>query len=249
MAETMLVSEIQVRSPFKDLFDIKPHILKAIEDDMRKYGFDDSVPIVLWKEGNIVIDGHTRLQAAKNIGLKEIPICLGEFCEQTALEYAKHNQRNRRNMTDAEIFKRVKESDKRVGRWPSKSPDGIGINVKVDIQPLDITTQTSCEKTAEKEETTTSKVQKIRTILDAKNELLEQEVESGEKSIHAASEEIKQEKLKARPVAAQRNITYKKFEKDMKRIIAKAILNGIEVSQIKQVVKELLKSKEVSPCA
>jgi len=253
IVEIMQISEITTRSPFKDFFTINPVILGAIEDDMREYGFDASAPIRLWEKGNVVVDGHTRLQAAKNIGLKEVFVCMFDFDDdQGALKYAKHNQRNRRNMTDAALFKRIKESDKRIGRWPLNSPDSIKFDAKVDGEVLDNIKdrpKTSCEKTAEREKTTIFKVQEVRTILDAKNESLEQEIESGNKSIHSASEEIKQGKLKARPVTAQRNIAFKKFEKTMKKLIDEAVFNGIEVSQIKQVVKEVLKSKEASPCA
>ena len=105
MNETMTTEQIATRSPFKDLFSINLATLKAIESDMKQYGYDESAPIVLWREGNVVIDGHTRLQAARNIGLKEVNVCLGDFDEQTALEYAIHNQRDRRNLTDAEIFR------------------------------------------------------------------------------------------------------------------------------------------------
>ena len=86
-----------------------------------------------------------------------------------------------------------------------------------------------------------SKIQEIRTILDPNNDKIKQAVSDGEKSIHAAAVEIRKEKRKD-PLAA----AYKKFEKTMKKMIDDAILNGIEISQIKQVVKELLKSKEAS---
>ena len=79
--------------------------------------------------------------------------------------------------------------------------------------------------------------------------LIKQKVWAKKKSIHAVSEAVQKEKLKDLPVAAQQNIAYRKFEKEIAKIIKEAILNGIEISQIKQVVKALLQSKEASPCA
>jgi ParB family chromosome partitioning protein len=62
----------------------------------------------LWKGKNIVIDGHTRLIAAKNIGMNDIPVALTDFKdEEEALEYAIHNQRDRRNMSDADLLSRI----------------------------------------------------------------------------------------------------------------------------------------------
>jgi ParB family chromosome partitioning protein len=246
-ASTMMISEITTRSPFKDLFTINHTVLKAIEDDMKKYGFDESAPIVLLKEGNVVIDGHTRLQAAKNAGLKEVDVCMADFDEPTAVEYAIHNQRDRRNITDADMLRCIEAVDNRAGRWPSKNPDDINFKVKSDDTAFKVKSDaviSACKQAVIATGFASSKVQEGFTILDPKNDKIKQEVLIGKKSMHAAAVEIRKEKRKDPLTAA-----YRQFEKDMKRIIAKAILNGIEVSQIKQVVKDLLKSKEASPCA
>ncbi len=63
----MEVSDIREESPFKDLFEIKSDTLDAIENHMSEYGYDGSQPIIVWKEKGIVIDGHTRLKAVKNL--------------------------------------------------------------------------------------------------------------------------------------------------------------------------------------
>jgi len=247
MSETMLVSEIKVRSPFKDLFVINKMVLGAIEGDMRQYGYDESAPITLWKEGNVVIDGHTRLQAAKNIGLKEVHVCVGDFDEQTAVEYAIHNQRDRRNLTDAEILRRVEMVDKKMPVGRHKKDEKNDLNSKNIIEGIDNIESVknglsipSHEKTAMMVGIEPSKVSKVRTILDSKNEKIKQEVLQGTKSIHAASEEIQKEKLKDRPMAAQINIACRKLEKDMKRVVINAIVSGVPIPQIKQVVRELL---------
>jgi ParB family chromosome partitioning protein len=230
MNETMMTEQITTRSPFKDLFSINLVTLKAIEADMKEYGYDESAPIVLWNDGNVVIDGHTRLQAARNIGLKEVNVCLGDFDEQTALEYAIHNQRDRRNLTDAEIFKCVEVVDKRQKTGRKQTEKNV---VKVDNIP-------SHEQTAVIVGVKPSKVKKIRTILDSNNEQIKQEVLKGKKSIHAASEEIRKAKLKDKPIAAQINIAGSKFEKNLKKAIDTAIKEGLTILQLKQIVKRLL---------
>ncbi len=45
----------------------------------------------------VCIDGHTRLQAAKNLGIEEVPVFVHEFdTEEEAVEKAIKLQRNRR---------------------------------------------------------------------------------------------------------------------------------------------------------
>ena len=62
-------------------------IAKSIE----KYGFND--PIGVWK-GNVIIEGHGRLEAAKTLGLKEVPIIrLDHLTDKERREYAiMHNK-------------------------------------------------------------------------------------------------------------------------------------------------------------
>ena len=65
----------------------------------------------------MVVDGHTRLQAAMDLGLEEVPVHKKSFPdEDAALEYAIHNQRHRRNLTEAEILRCIEAVDKRRDR-------------------------------------------------------------------------------------------------------------------------------------
>ncbi len=241
--EEMMVSKIQTRSPFKDLFVINSVVLKAIEEDMGKYGFDESAPIVLWKEGNVVIDGHTRLQAAKNIGLKKVFVSVGDFDEEGAIKYAIHNQRDRRNITDAEILKCVEAVDKRraTGRHKGSEKNVSDINnissqgCKKNVS--DINNISSHLQTAMSVGISPSKVQEVRTILNSEDEGIKQEVLEGKKSIHAASKEIVKGRVKEPLLVA-----YKELEKGMKKVIDKAVREGIKIEQIERIVKELLKA-------
>jgi hypothetical protein len=76
---------------------------------MEKNGFDNFKPIDVWQ--GIVIDGNSRFKAAIMAGIKEVAVYEHNFRNQEeALEYAIHNQRDRRNITDAEIYKHVWKS-------------------------------------------------------------------------------------------------------------------------------------------
>jgi ParB family chromosome partitioning protein len=84
------------------------------------------------------------------------------------VEYAIHLQRDRRNMTDADIARFVMELDRRkaVGR-PEKIPQSCGINGK------------SAAITAEVIGTSQSKVEKVRDILNHAAEETKAEVLAG----------------------------------------------------------------------
>ena len=102
----MHISYIGTASPFKDLFPIRKLTLDDITWDMRRYGFDIGKPLILWKDhDNLLIDGHSRLQAAKRAGLCNVPVVFKAFKnEDAALKYAIKCQQNRRNLTNAELF-------------------------------------------------------------------------------------------------------------------------------------------------
>jgi hypothetical protein len=76
------------------------NIAKSIE----KYGFAD--PIGIWGEDNIIVEGHGRLQAAKKLGIKEVPcIRLDHLTEQERREYAiAHNATAELSTWDAEML-------------------------------------------------------------------------------------------------------------------------------------------------
>ena len=66
--------------------------LEAIEASIREFGFND--PIGIWGEKNIIVEGHGRLIAAKNIGLQEVPcIRLDHLTDEQRRAYAlAHNK-------------------------------------------------------------------------------------------------------------------------------------------------------------
>lgn len=113
--------EINTHPSFESLFPINPTVLGKIEQDMRDGRYDFSQPIILatWEgqEEPVCIDGHTRLKAAKNSGIEEVPVWLHEFdTEEEAVEKTIKLQSNRRNMTDAEILMCIETLDERKPR-------------------------------------------------------------------------------------------------------------------------------------
>ena len=112
----MYIGNIKTASPFKELFPINKRVLDDIVWDMKRYGFDVSKPLVLWKDhDNILIDGHTRLRAAEKAGIFQVPVIIKRFDdEDAALKYAIRCQQHRRNLTDSELVTCVLELSKKI---------------------------------------------------------------------------------------------------------------------------------------
>jgi len=101
-----------VRSPFAEIFPTSPLVLEAVTEAMRTWGYDPSQPVIVWDEGQAVIDGHTRIKAAQAAGIEDIPVHYKSFeSEYEALAYAIRLKRRCRKFTDAEIFRCIEALD------------------------------------------------------------------------------------------------------------------------------------------
>lgn len=195
---TFRISELTTRPPFSTLNEIGCEVLSAIRENMESAGFDESKPLDLWHPAGtkdyVVVDGHTRLRAATEIGLSEIRGFVHPFAdEDEALFYAIHNQRDRRSTTDAMILRFVQEIDKRgkVGRKAAGELPSVEGNSGRSA---------SATTTASIIGTSRAKVEKARTVLDHADEATQQEVARGEKSIHAAYQQTQEARRQAEEV-------------------------------------------------
>lgn len=175
VAKMVRLDLIVTADPFKTLFSINPAVLETISKDIQTNGFDGSQPLHIWKEKGILIDGHTRLEAAKLADLFQVPVFEHSFdSEDVALEYAIHMQRDRRNLSDAEMYACITELDKRGPRGGARFK-GSGEHLK-----------DSRMKTAQIIGTSVNKVQKVRTISDHAPAEVKESLKKGDLSINQA---------------------------------------------------------------
>ena len=127
------IGEVKTSEPFVSSFPIYTEILEGIKGRMKIEKFDPNQPLIIWKEEGILIDGHTRLKAAKAVGLTEVAISLRSFpSERLAFDYAILNNRDRRkNLKDGDFLRLVEIHDNRRKRrgGPEKSGGQIKITV------------------------------------------------------------------------------------------------------------------------
>jgi ParB-like chromosome segregation protein Spo0J len=180
----MKTSLIRTKHTFSSLFNINEKTLDDIIQNMKEYGYDPAFPLTLWED--VVIDGHTRLMAALTCDIFEVPVFQKEFAnEKEALDYAIHNQRARRNLSEAELLRCIEAIDKPMSKEEAGAKGGTSNfeSKNAKIIPSHI-------ETAETLGIGQSKVSDARTVL--KDETAKKEVESGKKTIAAAAKDVRE---------------------------------------------------------
>jgi hypothetical protein len=137
IARLKRVSEIKTDPQLAGIFAISPELLASIVKSMRESGYDQSQPLVLWKEHGVVVDGHTRLQAAQEAGILEIPVEEKEFAAlEDAKLYAYRRQAERRNLSPSEILAAAMELQHKDSR------DGTGRAAEILAKNLGVSPST-----------------------------------------------------------------------------------------------------------
>lgn len=176
----MKVSDIKIEEPFSTLFPVGDDTLEAIKIDMESNGFDDAFPVIIWEEKNLIVDGHTRFAAASAIGLESVPALFRSFVnEDDAILYAFHLQRNRRNLADEDIMRCLQVLDTIDAPARKTGDDGTAMTKKE-----------SAELRAKELGTSKSKIDKARTVLEHGGDEMQEAINSGEKTINKAFNEV-----------------------------------------------------------
>ena len=167
---------LNTRQPFEKLFPIQEETLDAIRQDMEVNGFDPVFPLVVWKEENVLVDGHTRFTAARNMSMDQVPVVYKSFeDEDDALLYSFHAQRNRRNMSDDDIVKCLALLDVMHKKNETDQKTTRKVENEIRAKELGISPQ---------------KVDKARKVMEYGSPDIQGQVQAGEKSINRAFNEV-----------------------------------------------------------
>jgi hypothetical protein len=190
--------DLQVSPPFSALFAIPSPVLDALTSEMRAEGYAARYPIEVWRQRNVIVDGHTRRQAAIRAGVSEVPVFFLDFDDEaSALAYMVKTQVQRRNLTESEILRYVKAVHKPKPKGGDRGNQHTGGKVaKAGNQAIAREGKAS-EATAETLGVGRDKVEKA--LLVASDPEATKAVEAGEKTINAAAKEVAEKKREARP--------------------------------------------------
>jgi ParB family chromosome partitioning protein len=180
----LYLDQITKAKPFASLFTIKAEVFEAIKADMEANGFDPSKPVNVWRRldgTRVLIDGYTRVRAAEELGLLRVTAYEKTFAsEAEALAYAIHTQRDRRNLSDAELLRLIELVDQ----------PQAGFNTAVaSTEATDGRPHKTAEITADAIGTSRAKVERARVVLSDPVEAAA--VRRGDKTIHQAAEATK----------------------------------------------------------
>lgn len=200
----MEIDKLITREPFSTLFPIDPKIREALSESIRTSGFNAGFPIHVWDsedEGYIVLDGHTRLEACKEVGLKDVPVHILNFSgDNAALKYACDAQRERRNLTKEEIRRFIITAVELLDNRRKKGGDRKSEEVKSIPPSGGIDIVDSAEEMASNLGVSKRQVERARTILNTGDKKLVEAVKFGGVSLNKGSTialEQKKEKQQA----------------------------------------------------
>jgi ParB family chromosome partitioning protein len=153
------VDEIIIDPEISSIFKIDEKLLEQITQSIIKDGYDESQPVTRDKATGKLLDGHTRLQAAKNAGLAKIPVVDKEFDNPDELFlYTLVRQSKRRNLKSAEILEVAK-----LFLNTKKAANGNGRTLDAYAELLGIGSQTLSRAKTVLKEGTPDIIEAVRT--------------------------------------------------------------------------------------
>lgn len=209
------LDQLTKAEPFSSLFSIKPEVFKAIKTDIAINGFDPSKPVNVWRKpdgSRVLIDGYTRVRAAEELGLLRVTAYEKTFAsEAEALAYAIHTQKDRRNLSDAELLRLIELVDR----------PQTGFNTPVaPIGATEGKASKTAAITADAIGISARKVERARTVLSDPEEAAA--VRRGEKTIHQAAEATKAKRA-APPAPANRRVRSPEAQQANEEAIAEGL--------------------------
>jgi len=213
----LYLDQLTKSEPFSSLFSIKPEVFEAIKADMAVNGFDPSKPVNVWRKPDgtrVLIDGYTRIRAAEELGLLRVTAYEKTFPSETeALAYAVHTQKDRRNLSDAELLRFIELVD--------RPQEGFRAPL-ASIEANDGQPRKTAEVTAGTIGTSRAKVERARTVLSDPDEA--GAVRRGEKTIHQAAEAAKAKRVVPQAAAKRRILS-----PEAQQANDKAIAEGLRI--------------------
>ncbi|MBC5745260.1 hypothetical protein FMM74_017205 [Lachnospiraceae bacterium MD308] len=195
------MKELKIDSELKDLLPpLTNEEYKQLEKNIIENGFDRNFPIMEWH--GYIADGHNRYSICKKHNIEPAIGTLAYDTKEEVMEWMLDIQLGRRNLSP---IQRIKVTEKYRPIYERKARENMSLGGK-NYSPKEGLKNSSTlskeekidvrAKLAETAGVSTDTYSKGKKILDSNNEILKQEVLSGEKSINAGYKELIQSKEK-----------------------------------------------------
>lgn len=186
-------NEARLHEVLSTLFPTKDDVVERITQSMTDEGYDVSQPVVLghWadSDGWYLVDGHMRVKAAIQVGISNIPAIETMFRDfDEALDYAISRQRDRRNLTSAELLFCLEAVDQR----REQGGDRRSGDFKTSNEGMKHGRSASAKSTGELLGISRAQVERLRTVKDHGDNDVKEALKNGTLSINGAYEETQQ---------------------------------------------------------
>ena len=238
------VSELQIDDVYRTLIRKQtPEEREQLRASILDEGIRDA--LVVYTRGNdlVVVDGHHRLNMAKELDIKTVPIQEMAFANQDeARIWMLRNQLGRRNLGDAErieIALKLTSFLEKIGLENKKRGKDLSANLHKGekVQKID-----RLKEASDIAKVSRRNVAKYKKIHDSGNQDLLQEVVEGKKSIHRAHSELMKKPSAKQP--KKKTSKARDYQLETEELFAKMEewkIGKLRDGEIKQVIMEYLK--------
>ena len=244
------MKELKIDPELKDLLPpLTDEEYKQLEKNILDNGFDQNFPIMEWH--GYIADGHNRYSICKKYNIEPVIGTLAYDTKEEVMRWMLDIQLGRRNLSPiqriavAEKYRPIYESqalankqaamqEARKNNEKNKS-EQFSENSSTTVNENKIDVRAKLAKTAGVSTDTYSKGKKI---LDSNNEILKQEVLSGEKSINAGYKELTQGK-EEKKTSINREVTTTSSPTAIKTTMSKTQIS----EEVKQICADLKTEK------
>ncbi|MBQ3801409.1 MAG: ParB N-terminal domain-containing protein [Treponema sp.] len=105
LSQMVPLKDIKLDPEFQALFPLDEDMVADVARSIEESGFDPTQPLVIWKENNTLLDGHTRYAASEKVRLFDVPVFYKSFANRdAAMFYALGLQLFRRNLSQQQLI-------------------------------------------------------------------------------------------------------------------------------------------------
>ncbi len=146
----MALDQLSMDKEFQEMFEQEADKVIRIAQNMTENGYDNSQPIIITPD-KIIIDGHSRYLACKQAGIKMVPVVIKEFeSKEAAKDYERHLQLDRRNLSDADIYRFYVEETAKTDENGKRLTTDVKIAETLHISPRQLSKIREVETKASK---------------------------------------------------------------------------------------------------
>lgn len=187
---------IPTGAPFETLFPVDADVRRNIRTSMRERGFISGCPLFVWREQNILVDGHTRRDVAMELGVKVLVEYRDFANTYEAIKFAYEMQTYRRHATEEQKAQAawIVDEEKRKAHGGDRGNQYASKPANTSREVLANTNgraHSSAQEVADLVGVSRATVERIRFVRDHGDDEIKEKVRTGQVAPGTAVKQIK----------------------------------------------------------